>query len=136
MTAFANITPTIARLIRLLGSDQDHETLGAARALRRVLGSAGLDLHDLASTFELSVRRGVPQVAPQTASSDTADHLADEIFRLQRERPGLLSAKELEFVRSMKMWRREPTERQKDWLFDIYSRCLRGECSGDDRSPA
>jgi hypothetical protein len=132
LTAFTNIAPTVAKLLRLLGSDRDHETLGAARALGRVLGSAGLDLHDLARAFE----RAAYREAPQPASSDPADQLADEIFRLQRERPGLLSAKELEFVRSMKMWRREPTERQKDWLFDIYSRCLRGECSGDDRSPA
>jgi hypothetical protein len=27
----------------------------------------------------------------------------------------------------MTKWRREPTEKQMNWLFGIYSKCLQGE---------
>ena len=44
--------PRVASLLRLLGSDHDHEALGAMRALRRTLGGVGLDLHSLAEAVE------------------------------------------------------------------------------------
>ncbi len=46
------IAPRIGALLRMLGSDHDGEALGAARALRRTLGGAGLDLHTLADAVE------------------------------------------------------------------------------------
>ena len=46
------IAPRIGALLRMLGSDVDNEALGAARALRRTLGGAGLDLHALADAVE------------------------------------------------------------------------------------
>ena len=47
--AFASIAPRLGALIRVLASPQDGEALGAARAIGRVLTSAGLDFHDLAA---------------------------------------------------------------------------------------
>ena len=48
----APILPRVASLLRMLGSDQDGEALGAARALQRTLGGVGLDLHALADVVE------------------------------------------------------------------------------------
>ena len=54
----AALTPPIAgklgRFIRLLGSDRDGEVIAAARALIRVLNTAGTDLHALADHVEQS----------------------------------------------------------------------------------
>ncbi len=53
MTAIPNaILPRIGQLVRLLGSNHDGEALGAARAINRVLGGAGLVLDDLAHRIE------------------------------------------------------------------------------------
>ena len=46
------ILPRVGSLLRMLGSDQDGEALGAARALGRTLSAAGLDLHALADVVE------------------------------------------------------------------------------------
>jgi len=53
MTAIPDaILPRIGQLVRLLGSNHDGEALGAARAINRVLGGAGLVLDDLAHRIE------------------------------------------------------------------------------------
>jgi hypothetical protein len=49
VTTFADIAPTTAKLLRLLASDNSGEVIASVHALRRVLGSANLDLHDLAT---------------------------------------------------------------------------------------
>src|SRR5262249_10305426 len=66
MTTFAQTAPTVGKLVRLLGSDKDHEALGAARALKRVLTSVKLDLHDLANVVEFAAHREIPQVEATT----------------------------------------------------------------------
>jgi hypothetical protein len=62
MTTFANIAPTTAKLLRLLGSDKPGEIIASVHALRRVLGSVNLDLHDLATMVEGAARREIPRV--------------------------------------------------------------------------
>jgi len=123
MSTFADIAPTIAKLLRLLASDKPGEVAASAQALRRVLGSANLDLHDLANVVEFAARREAPQVASATADDDDAR----EMIRCCRECSELLSAKELAFVRSMAKWRGEPTKRQMAWLSSLYERCMKGE---------
>src|SRR5215467_9365009 len=123
MSTFADISPTIAKLLRLLASDKPGEVAASAQALRRVLGSANLDLHDLANVAEFAARREAPQVASATADDDDAR----EMIRCCRECSELLSAKELAFVRSMAKWRGEPTKRQMAWLSSLYERCMKGE---------
>ena len=123
MTRFADIAPTIAKLLRLLASDKPGEVAASAQALRRVLGSANLDLHDLANVVEFAARRETPQIASTIADDDDAR----EMIRCCRECSGLLSGKELAFVRSMAKWRGEPTKRQKAWLSSLYERCMKGE---------
>jgi hypothetical protein len=51
------IDPTkLGKLLRLLASDKDGEVIAAASALKRTLGAAGLDLHDLAAAAERGLR--------------------------------------------------------------------------------
>src|SRR5262245_37223499 len=49
--ALAPIADKLKRFIRLLSSDNDHEALGAARALLRTLNAANLDIHALADSI-------------------------------------------------------------------------------------
>ena len=119
MTTFADIAPMIAKLLRLLTSDKPGELVASVHALRRVLGSANLDLHDLANAVEFSARREAPQVASTTDDDDDARAM----LRACRECSDLLSAKELAFVRSMAKWRGRSTSRQLAWLCAIYERC-------------
>lgn len=46
------ISENIAKLVAMLGSDQDGEALAAARALGRVLSTAGLSFIDLAAAVK------------------------------------------------------------------------------------
>ena len=119
MTTFTDIAPTIAKLLRLLASDKPGELVASVHAMRRVLGSAELDLHDLANVVEFSAGREAPQVASTIADNDDAR----EMIRCCRECSDLLSAKELAFVRSMAKWRGQPTSRQQAWLSSLYIRC-------------
>ena len=48
MSTLAPVLPKLCPLICMLGSSNDGETLNAARAIGRVLQSAGSDFHDLA----------------------------------------------------------------------------------------
>jgi hypothetical protein len=123
MNTFADIAPRIAKLLRLLASDKPGELVASVQALRRVLGSANLDLHDLANVVEFAARREAPQVALTTADDDDAR----EMIRCCRECSDLLTNKELAFVRSMAKWRGEPTKRQMAWLSSLYERCMKGE---------
>src|SRR5262249_60090825 len=61
--ALANIAPTISKCLRLLASDNDGEIIASVHALRRVLTSAKLDLHDLANVIEFSVRHDARRAA-------------------------------------------------------------------------
>src|SRR5262249_51209541 len=99
------ITPTIGKLLRLLGSDKDGEVVASARALRRVLQGAGLDLHDLARMVEGSDEREWRKMV-----------------RHCRSKGDRLSAKERDFVDSLMRWRGKPTERQLIWLTAISER--------------
>ena len=119
MNTFAHIAPTVAKLLRLLASDKPGEVAASAQALRRVLGSANLDLHDLANVVEFAARREVPQITSTTANDDDAR----EMIRRCRECSETLTSKELAFVRSMTKWHGQPTERQMAWLRSLYERC-------------
>lgn len=58
-------TRRIGQLIRLLGSDQPGEVIAAAQALTRALGTAGLDIHELAKVAEAGLRLPVPADQPR-----------------------------------------------------------------------
>jgi hypothetical protein len=127
-TTFADIAPTVGKLLRLLGSDQDHEALGAARALKRVLTSVKLDLHDLANVVEFAARHEAPRIEmtahnPVYRASARSD-VVREMLRCCREHSELLSAKEFAFVCSIAKWRGQLSPGQLAWLIALHERCM------------
>lgn len=83
MTLPTEITDRLQKLIPLLGSDNDGEALGAARAIGRTLQAAGLDFHALAER----IRPGTAEVA-RVVYSDvpyaTPDYNYADAFRQAR----------------------------------------------------
>jgi hypothetical protein len=117
MTAsLAPVVPRISQLIRLLGSDNDGECLGAARAIGRTLASVDLDFHDLALSVESSAL---------AANHRPSDHHAMALWILRCG--SRLTETERGFVNQMLHWRNEPTERQANWLLSIFERVSQRE---------
>jgi hypothetical protein len=107
---------TIAKLLRLLASDKPGEIIAAVHALRRVLSNAGLDLHDLADTIKSADRRKAG-----------GDENVFEMIRCCYRHADMLTTKELNLVRSISDWSREPNPGHLKALRPIYKRCLERE---------
>jgi hypothetical protein len=130
VASIAPLTPLISKLVRLLGSDQDHEALGAVRALRRTLGAAKLDLNDLADLIEITAHNGASRYKSSAADSpfshmrrtSTQNEVVREMLKRCRERPELLSNKELMFVCSIAKWRGPLSPGQLAWLVALHER--------------
>lgn len=117
MTGLAAIAGRLAQLIRLLGSDKDGEVVAAARAIGRVLESAGRHWHDLAEAVEAAgearvIRYAAPRRPPPPALAEW-QRLA---MCCLRQAGGRLTAGELDFLRSMAHLPHEPSARQWRWL--------------------
>jgi hypothetical protein len=132
------LAPKVARLVRLLGSPVDGESLAAARALDRTLKGAGPDLHDLAAIVERPepAPRIVYQPAPPAEPPRSYSRSPDPDGR-RRDRarvqwlllaPETLREAELDFLRSIRVrlaGGRPLTSRQSEWLDAIYARASR-----------
>jgi hypothetical protein len=108
------VAPRIGQLIRLLGSSQDGEALGACRALGRVLDSAGADFHELADCIEA-------QAAPSVRRENR--HTVDDWHAQARsldERAESLTRTDRVFVQSLLAGSDEPTKKQKTRLRALY----------------
>jgi hypothetical protein len=134
MTTFPDIPPKIAKLLRLLASDKPGELVASAHALRRVLSSAELDLHDLANMVEFAARREIPRVETTADNpfsrirrASARNDVMREMLQCCDECSELLTNKERAFIRSMMNWRGQPTSRQLAWLSSLYERCMKGE---------
>jgi hypothetical protein len=115
MSNLATLTPRLGKLIPLLGSDRDGEVIGAARAIDRLLKSAGRDWHDLAALLRLPAPRW------EIAADDW-----QSVARFCAENSTRLTERELDFLATLASWRGRPTEKQFAWLRKIAAR-LRGE---------
>jgi hypothetical protein len=115
MSTLAPIAPRIAPLVRMLGSSVDGETLGACRAIRCTLNTAGYDYHDLALVVE---RAALPVVAepPRQEPESTAKPWQDVARDRLRRGAGRLNEAEMDFLRSMATWPSEPSGKQERWL--------------------
>jgi hypothetical protein len=116
--ALLGIAPTLAKLIRMLSSDRDGELVASIHAMRRVLASVGLSLHDLADAIEL------PDRASQYVDIDDSDDWR-VMAKACAQCPHLLSAREISFVTSMTRWRGKPSAKQAQWLEAIHHRIIR-----------
>ena len=112
------IAPTLAKLIRLLSSDREGEVVASVHAMRRLLASVGLSLHDLADAIELPTNK--------TDSNTTRFDDGDPDWRVMAKAcarcPHLLSERERSFVSTMTRWRGKPSRKQAEWLEAIYDR--------------
>jgi hypothetical protein len=68
----------IGKLVLLLGSENDGECAAAVAAIKRVLASEGLDLHDLAAHI------CAPRFAPQDYSWPPQGSMADKMKKNSR----------------------------------------------------
>src|SRR5262245_60268946 len=90
----------VAKLIRLLDSDQPGEVLGTVAALKRTLATAGSSLHALADAIAPPT---LPFVFEQpSAPPPQMDWHA--VAKACLARAGLLNAKERAFVKAMTTW--------------------------------
>jgi hypothetical protein len=105
------LVPTLSKLIPRLASNHDGEVVATARAIERVLKSAGRHWHDLAA-----------YLAAPVAQQD-ADWRRD--IRFCFENADLLSEHELDFLTNIARGASKPTVRQLEWLHFIVGR-LRG----------
>jgi hypothetical protein len=134
MTIPPAIRPALAKLIRLMASDNDCEALAAVRALARTLRGAGADLHDFAALVE----------TPPTAPSDHArpncndrfddqfvddDDDDDESWRSMRDACAAhierFTIREQQLLQTLQHWRGTPTEKQLNWLRALFTRVRR-----------
>lgn len=84
------MTPALAmkvgRILPLLGSDREGEVLAAVAALRRTLGTARLDLHDLAAELLHPAAAAIPHHVrrPRRERTPRTAPLSPEALRLLR----------------------------------------------------
>lgn len=144
MNARSPIPSKVRLLVPVLASPHDGEVVGTARAIGRVLDSAGLGFHDLAAAIptESDVdpipawdAAGWNAAARPTANphapirrersvfteKQSARHRQMAVFCKNADR-GRLTARERDFVNNVAFWRRDLSIAQADWLTDICDR--------------
>ena len=110
----------LSKLIARLGSTYEGEQIAALEALRRRLEETGRDFTDLALLVEQA------DITEGVHPADTEEEI--DLRRVVRECIGFelyRDEKELDFLETLKRWvnrGNSPSEKQRKWLFDIYSR--------------
>ena len=134
----------IADVIRLLASDKDGDIIAAAHALKRVLVSAGTDIHGLAHGIEnlgknAEVSKDQMKKVWDAAVQHTENRLhgADDFISTDgkptwqsvalycQRNKHRLDTKHHDFidkVAAQTVWNREPTERMHKYLFSLFLR--------------
>jgi hypothetical protein len=110
----------LTKLLGMLGSEHDGERATAAAKANAFVRAMGLTWRDIIS----------PPLAPDHAPRIRSWRANDSNWRRMAEfchaRRWQLNQKDRDFVRSMLNWRQQPTERQREWLLDLYARLHRG----------
>jgi hypothetical protein len=131
-------TDKIGKLIKMLSSPNDGEVVAAARAILRTLAQEGTDIHELAERVEgrklsqaemqriyhQAFRDGKKSVEVAADFSNAGPSFYSMACEIKHKANGQLSPKEQGFVEDMVRWcaRKEPTEKQANWLHAIYCR--------------
>jgi hypothetical protein len=102
----------LSKLIPRLGSDHAGEVVATAAAIGRVLRNGGCDWHDLAHAV-------TPALKPQAKASDDNWRTTLAFCAMYIDR---LTMRDRGFIRSLAHWRRDLTQKQKDWLDDIAAK--------------
>ena len=122
MSAALSLPPKVVLLIPMLGSDQDGEVIGAARAIERTLKAVGCDWHDL---VKIITSPPVAPVQPQPAEPVRTQY---DVAAWCARYASRLSDRERVFVNDMVgrlVWNGTATEKQSAWLRAIYVRLRR-----------
>ena len=106
------ISERLARHLGMLGSEHPGERAAAALKADDLLKREGLKWRDVLQS------RDPLDVDSESESETDWRTMARECVA----RAGVLSDREISFVRSMMRWRGQPTERQLNWLLSIHSR--------------
>ena len=132
-------------MIRKLSSDSDGEVVATVHAMRRVLETAGSDIHELAEHIECTNGNGVTEAEMQRVfdagyaqgvqdtenryqgaddfrSADGKPNWQTVALFLQRNK-ARLDTRHHEFIDDMSArapWHREPTERQHRYLHSLF----------------
>jgi hypothetical protein len=107
----------LAKLCGMLGSNHDGERAAAGLKADQLVRNLGLTWADVISGATTNWR--------MCASSQTDWHRMAAYCHRYR---AALNPRDRAFVETMLTWRSQPTERQQDWLIDIYARLHRGAC--------
>lgn len=115
------VADKLARLIPRLATDADGEVVATARAIDRVLRSAGADWHDL------SARLMARPIKPEPTRWTAGDELAVMANWLLRYALDDLSDNAADFVAAMtnQLPRRRPTKKQEQFLRTLYEEYFR-----------
>jgi hypothetical protein len=143
-TALTPIAGKLAKLLRMLSSNREHEVVAAAKALCRTLEGSGADIHALAAIVEHGGELNQAEMRKLYDAGyeagmravENGQHGPDDFRNTDglpswhdmalwcQQRSDRLRANEHEFIDDMAaqtVWR-EPTERQSKWLRSIYHR--------------
>jgi hypothetical protein len=104
----------LAKLCGMLGSNHDGERAAAGLKADQLVRNLGLTWADIISSGKL-----------RAISFQTDWHRMAAYCHRYR---AALNSRDRAFVETMLTWRSQPTERQQDWLIDIYARLHRGAC--------
>jgi hypothetical protein len=119
MTGRALLDPHSADRLRklcgMLGSDHDGERAAAALAADKLVRGLGLTWHQVIAPPI------VPDHSPRVRSWRADDSDWCRMAQFCHAWRWSLSQREREFVESVRTWR-NPTDKQRDWLLDIYAR--------------
>lgn len=119
------LPPKAAPLIAMLASDNEGEAMNALRALKRVLGGAGMDFHDLARGSTPARREpcrvcAERQRREQATSKARGSHAADLKWLLAQ--PFRYSEREADFLQNLGSWEGDLTEKQAAWFQNILAK--------------
>jgi hypothetical protein len=111
----------LTKILGLLGSDHPGERDAAAQAANKLVRERGLTWGDV-----IAAPPTLPTHYPRIRAWRADDSDWQRMAAFCHNRQWLLRPKDREFVRSMANWRSEPTERQREWLLDLYAQLHRG----------
>jgi len=126
----------VAKFVRLLGSDNEHEVYAAAKKMKEALAKSGMNLSDLGNVLEQLpkiislVNSGAafkPAPPPEPEKSSTIDTVGDAV-RYAYEMRGKLLPREQEFIESVTRQYdagKTLTQKQVDWLKIIAQKLMR-----------
>ena len=119
-TLTPEIAERLAKLLGMLGSDHAGERAAAALKADELVKREGLRWCDVIQPRE-------PVAVECESYFRSSEHDWRAMVKACMAQAAALSARELQFVRTMVRWRGEPSEKQFEWLESIYARIGGGQ---------